>query len=421
MTCFEIQAIDRYGEFITRYVNARDADEAVEKVRDLGFFPTNMFKEDDVEKPDSAKQKHKTGMRIETFSIFSRLAGIKKKDILEFTRKLRTFIQAGIPIYQSLNILQKQTKKRRLARLLKNLADNVEAGRGLAESLARYPKYFSHLYISLINAGEISGNLIEVLQRLETYLDNTLKRKSKLISAAIYPSIVVVMTFGIIALINIVIIPKFKKSYEVLNIELPKITTTVLSTSTWLSAHWYVIIFTPILAFIVIKLLRFNRRVRYITDYILLIIPLIGSINRKGNLSLFYRTLATLLHSGTTIMDALKTSGSVIKNTVIFNEIELITKGIYKGKTMQDMMRRSWLFDLFAVYMVEVGETSGLLDEMLEKTADSYDEELDILYKRLESALEPAIIITLASVVGTVIVALYMPMVKITETLGSIK
>jgi|SRR3989304_2815872 len=236
-----------------------------------------------------------------------------------------------------------------------------------------------------------------------------------------YTGIVVVMTAGIISLINIVIIPKFEKAYKVLQIELPRITTTVLSISTWLSKHWFVVILCPILIFVMIKLIRLNKIGRYITSYILLVTPLIGHITRKSNLSLFYRTLSTLLYSGIMILDALKTAGPVIRNIVINNEIELMTRGVYEGKEIHDMMKRSWLFDTFAIYMIEVGETTGMLSEMLGKTADIYDEELDVLYKRLESALEPIIIIVLAGVVGTIIIALYMPMVKLTQTLGHMK
>lgn len=419
MPYFEINAIDSRGEFILRRVTARDAEEAVVKVKESGLFPINLFVEDDVKAQSEIKLNERPLRR--NIHLFSYLAGINKKDIAEFTRKLHTFIQAGIPIYQSLNILQKQTKKRRLIRIIKNLADDVEAGKGLAEALQRYPRYFNHLYVSLVHAGEVSGNLPEVLKRLERYLDNIIKRRSKLISAAIYPSIVMLMTMGIISLINIVIIPKFKKAYATLNMELPGLTTTVLSTSEWLSSHWYAIILVPIMTFIGIKLIRLNSRLRYVTDYILLVIPLIGHILRKGNLSLFYRTLSTLLHSGINMMDALNTGGSVIKDVAIKREIELIARGIYEGKAMHDMMKRNWLFDPFAIYMVEVGETAGMLDEMLEKVSDAYDNELDVLYKRLESALEPAIIVTLASIVGTVVIALYMPMVKLTETLGKIR
>lgn len=157
------------------------------------------------------------------------------------------------------------------------------------------------------------------------------------------------------------------------------------------------------------------------TDYSVLIVPLIGLIIRKSNLSLFYRTNATLLQSGVMILDSLRMSASVIRNVVINKEIELVSRGVYEGKTMNEMMKRGWLFDSFAIHMVEVGETSGMLHEMLEETSDVYDEELDVLYKRLESLLEPFIIIILAGIVGTVIISLYMPMVKLTQTLGNIK
>lgn len=421
MSRFEIKFVDSRGEFVTKNVSARDAAEAVAKVKMTGFFPFSVSGVDTAKKPSSEVKRGMGIRRLNVWSFFAYFQGITKKNIVQFTRNLRIYIQAGIPIYQSLDILQKQTKKRRLVKIIENLANNVSDGKGLAESLVTYPRYFNSLYINLIHAGEISGNLIKVLTRLETYLETTLKRKSKLISASIYPGIVVVMTIGIISLINIVVIPKFEKAYKLLQIELPKITTTVLSTSTWLSSHWFIIILFPISIFVALKLIRLNKSGKYITDYILLITPLIGHIIYKSNLSLFCRTLSTLLYSGITILDSLKTAGSVIRNSVINNEIELITRGVYEGKVMHDMMKQSRLFDAFAIYMVEAGETSGMLSEMLEKMSDIYDEDMDVLYKRLESALEPVIIITLAGIVGTILIALYMPMVKLTQTLGHMK
>lgn len=422
MSHFEIKAVNSHGEFIVKRVKARNAEEAVNKVKLSGFFPLSLSNMDIGGEPSSAKPRRERGiLRKNSLLLSAGFQGISKKDIVSFTRKLRIFIQSNIPVYQSLNILQTQTKKGRLVKIIQYLAENVASGRSLAESLARYPKYFHKLYIGLIHAGEASGNLPEVLTRLENYLGNTLKRKSKLISASLYPGIVIIMTFGIISLLNVFIIPKFKKAYQSLQIELPKITSAVLSVSTWLSTHWYALILIPLAIFVALKLIRFARYGRYITDYGILIIPLIGLIVRKSNLSLFYRTNATLLQSGVMILDSLKMSGSVIKNLVINKEIDLVTRGVYEGKTMNDMMKRSWLFDVFAVHMVEVGEASGMLHEMLEETADVYDEELDVLYKRLESLLEPFIIIILAGIVGTVVIALYMPMVKLTQTLGNIK
>ena len=422
MSHFEIKAVNSYGEFVLKRIKARNAEEAVNKVKLSGFFPLGLSIMDTAEESSSAKLKReKSTLRKKSFLLLTCFQGISKKDIVGFTRKLRIFIQANIPIYQSLNILQTQTKKRRFVKLIQYLAENVASGKSLAESLARYPKYFHKLYLGLIHAGETSGNLREVLIRLENYLDKALKRKSKLISAAIYPGIVVLMTMGIISVLNIFIIPKFEKAYQSLKIDLPKITTIVLSISMWLSAHWYVMILIPLAIFVTLKLIRFGKYGRYITDYSMLIIPLVGLIIRKSNLSLFYRTNATLLKSGVMILDSLRMSGSVIRNVVINKEIELVARGVYEGKTMNDMMKRSWLFDAFAIHMVEVGETSGMLNEMLEETANVYDEELDVLYKLLESLLEPLIIIILASIVGTVIIALYMPMVKLTQTLGNIK
>ncbi|MEP9410572.1 MAG: type II secretion system F family protein [Candidatus Brocadia sp.] len=422
MSHFEIKAVNSYGEFIVKRIRARNAEEAINKMKSSGFFPLSLSNMDIDGNSSSAKSGcEKSTLRKNHLLMPTCFQGISKKDILGFTRKLRIFTQSNIPVYQSLNILQTQTKKGRLIKLIQYLAENVASGKSLAESLASYPKYFHKLYIGLIHAGEVSGNLTEVLTRLENYLETTLKRKSKLISASLYPSIVIVMTFGIISLLNVFIIPKFKKAYQSLQIELPKITSVVLSVSTWLSAHWYVLFLIPIATFVTLKLIRFSRYGRYLTDYSILIIPLIGLIVRKSNLSLFYRTNATLLQSGVMILDSLKMSGSVIKNVVINKEIDLVIKGVYEGKIMNDMMKRSWLFDAFAVHMVEVGETSGMLHEMLEETADVYDEELDILYKRLEGLLEPFIILILAGIVGTVVIALYMPMVKLTQTLGNIK
>ncbi len=422
MSYFEVKAINLRGEFVIKRVRARDAEEAVSMIKMKGFFPYSLLPEDVVQVLHSPEPKQESRFRrIELFSLLTSVQGIKKKDIVEFTRKLRIFVQAGIPVYQSLTILQTQTKKRRLIKIVKNVADNVEAGKSLTESLARYPKYFNKLYLGLIHAGEASGNLVEILIRLENYLDKILKRKSKLISASIYPSIVILMTIGIISILNIFIIPKFTKAYQSMRMELPGITTTVLSVSTWLSKHWYVVIFTPIAIVALIKLIRFTKHGRHVTDSVLLSIPLIGHIIQKSNLSLFYRTSATLLKSGVMVLDVLKVSCSVIKNVVINRETELIMRGVYEGKAMNEMMKRSRLFDAFAVHMVEVGETSGMFGEMLEETANVYDEELDVLFKRLESLLEPLIIIVLAGIVGTVIIALYMPMVKLTQTLGNMR
>jgi type IV pilus assembly protein PilC len=342
--------------------------------------------------------------------------GIGTRDIVIFTRQFATMINSGLPLVQSLNILAAQTENPKLKEVTRGVVHDVEAGNTLADALAKHPTAFPPLYVNMVAAGEAGGILDTILMRLATFLEKNDKLVRKVKSAMIYPAVIFTVALGAIAILLIFVIPVFRSMFASVNMELPLPTRIVIGLSDFLRHFWWLIIGG--LAFIVIAFRRFHathagrRRV----DAFLLAMPVLGDVLRKSAVSRFTRTLGTLVSSGVSILDGLEITAKTAGNTIIHDAIMASRSSIAGGDTIAAPLDKSGVFPPMVISMIAVGEQTGGLDEMLSRIADFYDDEVDVAVGGLLSLLEPIMIMFLGVIVGGMIVAMYLPIFGMMQT-----
>jgi type IV pilus assembly protein PilC len=339
--------------------------------------------------------------------------GVKKVDISRFTRQFATMIGAGLPMVQCLEILSAQMESKELCRIINTVKESVQSGSTLSEALARHPKIFDHLYTNMVEAGEMGGALDTILVRLAVYREkaDTLVRKVK--GALVYPTIVVIVAVGVTLAMLTFVVPTFAKMFGGLGAELPKPTLGVLAVSNFLRTNALYLLLGVgglIVAFIYwIK----TEGGRALFDSFLLKSPVFGNLVRKSSVARFTRTLGTLLSSGVSILDALEITAKTAGNVVIANAIKKSVLSIAEGDTITAPLKETGVFPPMVTQMISVGEKTGGLDDMLQKIADFYDEEVDEAVSALTSIIEPVIIVIMGIVIGAIMVAMYLPMFDI--------
>ncbi|MEN2986401.1 MAG: type II secretion system F family protein [Thermodesulfovibrionaceae bacterium] len=344
---------------------------------------------------------------------------IPQKDILFFTRQFATLFSSGVPVVQALDALISQIKRRSFRKVLTQMRNDIEKGSSLADAMKKHPKVFSSLYINMVRAGEEGGILEKVLHRLADYLEKIIKLKRKIISAMIYPSIVIGVAVIVVAVIMIFVIPTFAKLFGEMGMDLPLPTRITIGLSNFMASSALYIMGGVIGFFVFIRLFRRTPQGKKIIDTILLKIPLIGKILLKSSLSKFARTLGTLLGSGVPILNAMEISAKASGNKVIEDVVLQMRDLITEGKSLTDTLKmKPTLFPPIFVQMVSVGESTGGTDEMLNKVADFYDEEVDAAVANLMNMLEPAMIVFLGVTIGYIVISLYLPIFKLGEVVG---
>lgn len=344
---------------------------------------------------------------------------VSQKDILFFTRQFTTLFSAGVPVVQAFDALISQVKNRTFRKVLNQMRNDIEKGLSLAEAMRKHPRVFSSLYINMVRAGEEGGILEKVLQRLSDYLEKIIKLKRKIISAMIYPSVVIGVAVIVVAVIMIFVIPTFAKLFGEMGMDLPLPTRITIGLSNFLASSALYILLGIVGFFISIKLSRRTPIGKKITDVVLLKIPLIGKIMLKSSLSKFARTLGTLLGSGVPILNSMEISARACGNKVIEDVILQMRGLITEGKSLTDTLKlKPALFPPIFIQMVSVGESTGATDEMLNKVADFYDEEVDTAVANLMNMLEPALIVFLGVTIGFIVISLYLPIFKLGEVVG---
>lgn len=344
---------------------------------------------------------------------------VSQKDILFFTRQFTTLFSAGVPVVQAFDALISQVKNRTFRKVLTQMRNDIEKGLSLAEAMRKHPRVFSSLYINMVRAGEEGGILEKVLQRLSDYLEKIIKLKRKIISAMIYPSVVIGVAVIVVAVIMIFVIPTFAKLFGEMGMDLPLPTRITIGLSNFLASSALYILLGIVGFFISIKLSRRTPIGKKITDVVLLKIPLIGKIMLKSSLSKFARTLGTLLGSGVPILNSMEISARACGNKVIEDVILQMRGLITEGKSLTDTLKlKPALFPPIFIQMVSVGESTGATDEMLNKVADFYDEEVDTAVANLMNMLEPALIVFLGVTIGFIVISLYLPIFKLGEVVG---
>ncbi len=413
MPIFKFQAVDSKGTSVKDKVEALSSEKALDTIRSKGLCPTKIK-----QVRDRTVTKHTTSEKRKNLLSSITIGKVSDKQMNPFTRQLSTLQNADIPIVQSLTILESQMKKGLLRNTVGEIISDIKGGSTLSISMSKHPKIFDKLYVNLINAGEISGALDIVLERLATYREKTQKLKRKIISAMMYPATVIIASSLILTCIMIFIIPKFANMFEEMGIALPFLTLAIITISNFLIIHWYAIFGIPVALFVLIKLIGKIKRFKLIIDKLKFKMPIFGRLINKSVISRFARTLATLISSGVPILEALNNVKDITGNTAMTKAVNMIHDSIREGETIASPLRESKICEAMVVNMVEIGEQTGGLDKMLVKIADNYDNEIDSIAESLTSMLEPLIVIFLGLSVGTIVIALFLPLIKLMNSLG---
>jgi type IV pilus assembly protein PilC len=340
--------------------------------------------------------------------------GVTPKDLQIFTRQLATMIDAGLPLVQCLDILSSQTPNKSFQKVLTGVKSSVEQGSTFSEALRRHPKVFDELYVNLVGAGEIGGILDTILNRLAVYIEKNVKLKAQLKSAMYYPIGVLVVAIGVISVMLLKVIPVFEKMYKDMgNARLPGATRVVMGISHGFTNNWYIILGVVFGTITGVSAAAKTERGKVIIDNILLRLPVIGPTLRKIIVARFTRTLGTLLSSGVPILDALDICARTSGNRVVQNAIMRAKDKISQGHDMAGPLAESKVFPSMVVQMIGVGEQTGAMDQMLQKIADFYEEEVDAAVGAMTSLIEPIMMAFLGVVVGGLIIAMYLPIFKL--------
>ncbi len=440
MPKFQYVAMDSRGKEQKGVLEVASQADAINRLKEMGFFPTKVM---EAEKPKAKKDGKKAapaaggGAKKKSGGINIKIPGIgggvKTKVLTTFTRQLATLVDAGLPLLRGLRVLQKQEKNVTLRECTEKLAESIEGGSTFSEALAQHPKIFNRLFINMVKAGELGGVLEVVLNRLAEFMEKAEKIKGKVVAAMFYPVAVMVVALGILALLMVVVVPKFKQIFADLlgDAGMPAFTEFVLAISDAIKSKTVIIVEGPpyvypgpviwaIVAFFVgMKLLIRTKKGRWGWDWAKLRFPVIGAVIHKVAIARFCRTLGTLVSSGVPILQALNIVRETAGNVVVANAVQSIHESVKEGETITAPLEKSGVFPPMVISMVDVGEQTGALPEMLLKIADTYDDEVDNAVAAMTSLLEPIMIVFLAVVVGSIVIALFLPLITLIDKLGS--
>ncbi len=341
--------------------------------------------------------------------------GIKLDDLVVFSRQLATMVESGITLVQALHILSEQSENKILSGVTLKIKDDIESGSSLHEALSRHPKIFSNLYINMVKAGETSGLLDEILDRLATYLEKSSALQRKVKSSLVYPAVVISMAILITVVLLVKVVPTFKGIFASLGGTLPMLTQILIAISDTLRKFFVFVVIAFIILVFIFKKLIDTPKGRYQFDKYSLRMPVFGPLLKKVVVAKFSRTLATLVKSGVPILNALEIVGKTSGNKVVEEAVDNARTSIKEGEPISEPLSRSGAFPPMVVRMISVGEQTGQLEKMLNKIADFYDEQVDAAVSGLTSMIEPLVIGFLGIIVGGIVIALFMPIFKITE------
>ncbi len=430
MATFQYIAKDSTGAEQRGTVEADDRASAIAAVRAQGLMPTALGEvkgpaKTPTKAPKKAPtEKKKTGLNAE-IKINIRLpkflrGRIKTKVLTQFTRQLATLVNAGLPLMRGLDVLKRQMKDSQMLEALNGIGENIAAGGTFSESLTAYPKIFDKLYVNMVKAGEAGGVLEVVLGRLAEFAEKSEKIKNKVKGAMIYPCVVLVAAIGITWFLLVMVIPKFEQVFNDMlgGATLPALTVFVINASKFMQAHGLVILAALAVVIVAFKLLGRTEKGAYFLDGLKLRMPVTGTLAQRSAVSKFTRTLGTLLSSGVPILQSLVITRDTTGNRVLSDAIQRVHDSVKEGESMTEPLSQCKVFPPMVVSMVEVGEETGALADMLTRIANTYDDEVDNAVAGMTAAIEPALIIVLAVVVGTIVIAMFLPMIKIISTVS---
>ena len=415
MPVFAFEAIKDDGQKVKSEVTAESKDEAIRKIQDQGLRPTRIKAQKEESKSRSVPGVEKAPAKKKG-GLF--MGGVSSKDIVTFTTQLSTLQDAGLPIVRSLKILEEQQKPGRFKDQLEEVSSEVEQGSTLSEAMAKYPKSFDKLYISMVKAGEAGGVLDVILRRLAGFMEKSQKLRKQVKGALIYPAAVITVAILILVVIMLFVVPAFEKMFADIGQALPAPTQLLLNTSQAIQTYWYLIPLIPVFLMFIMKMIARTEAGERWLDAFKLRMPVFGNIIKKSSVARFCRTLGTLIASGVPILEALRIVKDAVGNVIISNAIEDVHGSIREGDTIADPLRASGIFDELLVNMIDVGEETGELDKMLMKIADNYEADVDVAVEGMSSLLEPLLIVGMGLVVGFIVISLFLPLVSIIKNIG---
>jgi type IV pilus assembly protein PilC len=344
--------------------------------------------------------------------------GVRSKDIAIFTRQFSVMIDAGLPLVQCLEILGQQQANKAFQKIILQVRQDVEAGSSLAEAMRKHPQAFDDLYVNMVAAGEAGGILDTILQRLAAYIEKSVKLKSQVRSALVYPVAVITIAIIVVYIILWKVIPVFASLFEGLGTQLPFLTQVVVNLSRFIGNFWWLIFLVIAGAIFAIRQYYQTDAGRYQIDKLMLRLPVIGGLLRKIAVARFCRTLATLLSSGVAILESLDITARTSGNAVLEEAILQVRKEVEEGKTLAEPLVRTEQFPPMVCQMIGVGEQTGAMDTMLSKIADFYEDEVDAAVEGMMALLEPVMIAFLGVIIGVIVVAMYLPMFSLISQIG---
>ncbi|MBT3286840.1 MAG: type II secretion system F family protein [Victivallales bacterium] len=422
MPRFQYTAMDASGKEVKDRIEADTEQEAGNLLRQKGLYPINVTA---IKGAKSGAKAGKAGGKATAGSagVGSMLGSpkIRRKDLTTATRQLATLLDAGLPLVRAVRTLERQAKTNPpLRKVLGSVADSVEGGSTFSEALASHPKSFNHLYVNMVRAGEASGALETVLNRLAEFMEKAARIMGKVKSAMIYPVIVLTVAGGITSALMVFIVPKFAKMFdEMLPGEpLPQLTNIVITISTFMKEHILIMIGGLVGFIIVVKFLKSTGPGAYAFDWLAITVPPFNSLAMRSSVARFCRTLGTLMQSGVAVLQALQIVRDTAGNAIISRAIQDVHDAVKEGEGMTKPLEAAGVFPGMVVSMIEVGEETGALPEMLNRVADVYEEEVDRAVEALTSLIEPVMIVVLAVIVGGIVIALFLPLIKLIDKLG---
>jgi len=412
MPTYVFEARDSRGSEVKDTIQAANEEEALAQIRNMGYFVTSI--KEQKAKTKEKKKKKKTTKKGKTFTI----GKASTKQICTFTRQFSVLQDAGLPVLRSLKVLEGQMKPGPLKNALIDIVDDIEGGSTLSEAFAKHPKTFDRLYVNMLRAGEAGGALEIILQRLATFKEKAQSLKRRVVSAMVYPCVVILVAVAIVGFIMYFIIPKFKKIFADFGVDLPPMTMVVIAASDWVVQYFYLIPLIPMSFWILIKLMKMNKYGAYAVDWMKLKMPVFGNLIEKTIVARTMRTLGTLVSSGVPILEALSIVRETAGNAVFERTFARVIDSIREGDTIAQPLREARIVDDMVVNMIDVGEETGDLDTMLNKIADVYDEEVDAAVEAMVSLLEPIMIVFLGGVIGYIVIAMFMPLITLISQLS---
>ena len=410
MPVYEYKGLNEEGDEVSGILDAENQSTLRKKLQAEGIYTTEVYEGEGAE----AKAR---GREIDFSQYFER---VSLRDIAVLTRQLATLLGAGIPLVRALNALGDQAEKDELKRVISDVRRRVNEGSSLAAAIGEHPKHFSDLYMNMVKAGESSGNLDVVLQRLTEFLDDQIELRGKIIGAMVYPVLMMVIGALLLGLIFTFVIPKVTQLFQDQNVALPTITKLLIGISNLMSNWVFLIIAIPLTAAAITGFIKWKNSPEgeQTWDQFVLKIPVLGSLIRMIAVSRFARTLGTLLSSGVPLLTAMNIVKNILGNSRLVEVVDDARDDIEEGENIAEPLRRSGEFPPLVTHMIAVGEQSGQLEEMLQNVADSYDQQVDQRIQALTSLLEPLMIVIMGIAVAVIVFAVMLPLLQLNQMVG---